>query len=208
LGLHLIEVCVVNCLLSWIESHPGTASWVQAAGAICAILIAIAVPWWQQRRARAADQREKADELASVRLALHTEVGIVGRECLHLGCLLHDDGGDPAQKNLRSLRMPPLTIFRANAGKVGQLTRDEIVHLIGFSATLFDMSVVANDLMGREMKGPRIREDVDMLQGMWSRACRHAAEFLAAVPDIPDAEKDQAFIAALRRVGLKTHDQG
>jgi hypothetical protein len=33
----------------WIEAHPGMASWVQAAGAIIAIAIAIGVPWLQRR---------------------------------------------------------------------------------------------------------------------------------------------------------------
>jgi hypothetical protein len=124
-------------------------------------------------------------------------VGLVARECLHLAELL--SSGDPAQMNLRSLRMPPLTILQANAGKIGLLTRDEIVHLIGFSATLFDMAVVANDLMGRQMTGSRIREDTLLLGKMRSKACGHAAEFLTAVPGIPGAERDRRFIEALRQ---------
>jgi hypothetical protein len=42
---------VVSC---WIESHPGLASWVQAIGAIAALVIAILIPNLQ----RAADRRQ------------------------------------------------------------------------------------------------------------------------------------------------------
>ena len=38
-------------LLIWIESHPGTAAWVQAIGAIVALAIAIGVPVCMARRA-------------------------------------------------------------------------------------------------------------------------------------------------------------
>ena len=38
-------------------------------------------------------------------------------------------------KDPRTARLPPLTIFDANAGKLGLLTDDEIVPLIAFSGT-------------------------------------------------------------------------
>jgi hypothetical protein len=183
----------IASLLHWIEGHPGTASWVQAIGAIIALVVAIGIAWWQQRRARTAEQSAKAAELASLRLALHIEVKMVARQCLLLKDLLI---GDLRQENVQLLRLPPLAIFQANAGKIGLLTHDEIVRLVGLAGELFNLSVLANSLLERKMTGPGIREDSLELDKIRSRACGHAAEFLATVPD---ANQDQAFISALRQ---------
>jgi hypothetical protein len=41
--------------LSWIESHPGTAAWVQAIGAMVALFVAIFVPAWMAKKVRPYD---------------------------------------------------------------------------------------------------------------------------------------------------------
>jgi hypothetical protein len=194
----------IGCLLHWIEGHPGTAAWVQAFGAILALAVAISVAWWQQSKARTAEQSAKAAELASLRLALHSEVKMVACQCLSLGDLL---SADLRQENVQLLRLPPLTIFQANAGKIGLLTHDEIVHLVGFSGELFNLSVLANSMLEREMKGPGIREDSLNLKKIRSRACGHAAEFLATVPGIPGADQDQTHIATLRQAAAEHRPQ-
>jgi hypothetical protein len=35
--------------LCWIEGHPGLASWVQAAGAIAALMLAVLLPWLSRK---------------------------------------------------------------------------------------------------------------------------------------------------------------
>ncbi len=197
----------IGCLPHWIEGHPGTAAWVQAVGSIILLAIAIGVPLWQQRTARVADRQAKAAELSSLRLALQTEVGMVSNQCLvELRYLL--DGG--SQKNPRTARLPPLVIFEANAEKVGLLTRGEIIHLIGFSGTLHDLSVMATNEMTESggvtpMRGsrpPPIETDQgdqgsrEILQVLLSNACGHAADFFEAV-GIDD--EDRPFIDALKR---------
>ena len=54
----------MNDISIWIEGHPGLASWVQAAGAIIGIAVAIFVPWWQHRKDLARDmlQRQTDEE--------------------------------------------------------------------------------------------------------------------------------------------------
>ena len=47
------EPCTGWSGLCWIESHPGLASWVQAVGAISALILAVGLPYlqtWQRER--------------------------------------------------------------------------------------------------------------------------------------------------------------
>src|SRR5260370_23365246 len=53
-------------LLIWIESHPGTAAWVQAIGAIVALAIAIGVPVCMARRAERLNRRRFLESVASI----------------------------------------------------------------------------------------------------------------------------------------------
>jgi len=41
-------------ILSWVESHPGLASWVQAIGSLLAIITAMGGVWWQHRSGKEA----------------------------------------------------------------------------------------------------------------------------------------------------------
>jgi hypothetical protein len=56
-------ICPATDLVGWIECHPGMAAWVQAAGAIVALAIAIFVPVWM---ARSSDRLSRRRFLASV----------------------------------------------------------------------------------------------------------------------------------------------
>jgi len=48
-----------ECVLSWVEHHPGVASWVQAVGSVGAIGIAIWIAS-SQRRSQVRSEKEKA----------------------------------------------------------------------------------------------------------------------------------------------------
>ena len=159
-------------LLLWIEGHPGTAAWVQAGGAITALYIAIWIPRRQQRLTTRAEQH-------SLRQALHNQVGMVALVCLREFDSRHNAG---ANVDPRTARLPPLTIFDANAGKLGLLTNDEIVPLIAFSGTLHDLSVVVGSITKEgEWGDGGARENIQVLL---SNACGYAATFLATPPGI------------------------
>jgi hypothetical protein len=158
------------------------------------------VPWWQHHAARIDDKKDRAAELAGIRQALHTEVGMVAMQCL-----IELDGWlkaapPPAVKNPRTARLPSLTILEATAGKIGLLTRDEIVHLIGFAGTLHDISVAVEDMIDRQLQGAENRQTLTVLL---SNACGNAAKFLEAVPGIESAEKDRPFIEELKAAHKK-----
>lgn len=55
---------------------------VQGILTMIALIVAVGVPWWQQRNGRHQDRMLRCSELAGLRLALHTEVGVIARECI------------------------------------------------------------------------------------------------------------------------------
>ncbi|MCM2537943.1 hypothetical protein [Burkholderia glumae] len=64
--------------LAWIELHPGTASWVQAAGSIIALVFAIGVPAWQTSHARKAARKEAAERFRAVVQVVHLAFNYIG----------------------------------------------------------------------------------------------------------------------------------
>jgi hypothetical protein len=179
-------------LPTWTDQEAATvlalAAITQAALTIAALGIAIYVPWRQQRQVRDAEQKTKALELASLRLALHSEVGATGRQCIRLSVT------GQIQRSL-----PPLTILQANAGKIGLLTREEVLNLVGLSSVLFDMSVFVNDETERLRIYPAGKLNVSKWRWLCAEACRHAAEFLVRVPDIPGTDQDRELLAQLKK---------
>ena len=171
-------------MLCWIEAHPGTAAWLQAGGSILALIIAIGFPLWQQWKVR-------KRELAALRLAFYTEVRIAAHNCLQL--LELRIAGHAAHKDPRLSRMP-LPVFQGNSGKIGLLTTAEIVSLLNFASVLSDMMVLASDLP----MGEASVQDLEQLSKRQATACKHAAKFLAAVPNPPDADI-QEFIEKLNQ---------
>jgi hypothetical protein len=58
--------CQTTELLGWIESHPGIAAWVQAIGAIVALVVAISVPVWMARRADRLSRKRFLESVTSI----------------------------------------------------------------------------------------------------------------------------------------------
>jgi hypothetical protein len=167
--------------------------------------VAIFVPSRQQRLRDAADARSRAEELSNLRHALHTEVGTIATQCHAELWTWLSAPPPPAIKNLRTSRLPPLAIYQANLTKIGLLTRDEIVQLIGFSGTLHDIAMVVDDMAQRQAQGPDERKTIELLL---SNACGHAADFLEAVPGIAGADQDRPFIEELRKAHEVMADEG
>jgi type II secretory pathway pseudopilin PulG len=194
---------------SWTADQAAT---IQAITAIVGIAIAIGVPWWQQHKVQKRAEKEKAEEIKTLRLALHAEVSMIALQCLRE---FHDwcNASPPAQKNLRTAKFPPLIIYDGNVSKIGLLSRDEILSLIAFSGTLHDIGVVVHDMAGitdtngiitAPNQGPENRETLKLLL---SNACQKAADFIQAVPGISKAEKGPEFVSELRSVE-KTMEHG
>jgi hypothetical protein len=80
----------------------------------------------------ASDNERRENENAAIRLAFHTEVGMVALQCLRelegWRAVLLSPG---VQKDVRSAVMPPLTIYNSVSSNIGILSRDEIVSLVG-----------------------------------------------------------------------------
>ena len=157
----------------------------------------------RRKQAKDAELETRATELQNLRQALHTEVAMTASQCLKT---LNDfTRTDSTTKNPRSALMPRLVIYEQNTGKIGLLSRDEIVNLIRFSGELYDLSVVANALIRRQMAGPRVTGDVLLLQRMLADACRYAADFMESVHHIPDADEDRPFIVRLREAAHRVN---
>jgi hypothetical protein len=180
-------------VLDWIEDHPGTAAWAQAVVTSIALFIAIWLPLRQHQQTRKDEQEARDRELAGLRLALYTEVRLVAHACLQQLSI----AGDAVQTDLRLSRMP-LAVFQGNSGKVGLLTAAEIIPLLRLSFVLSDMAGLTSDL---PMGAASVR-DLETLPKMQATACEDAAEFLAAVPNIPDADT-QGFIAELKQAAAQ-----
>lgn len=60
----------MTCILGWIETHPGSAAWVQAVGTLIALAIALAIaigiPVWQTRQNVKEHKKQVADSLLSM----------------------------------------------------------------------------------------------------------------------------------------------
>jgi hypothetical protein len=61
-------------MLRWIEAHPGLAAWVQAIGAILAIIVAFLVVFLQQRLERRAAASERRARAIGLAILLHTDL--------------------------------------------------------------------------------------------------------------------------------------
>jgi type II secretory pathway pseudopilin PulG len=151
--------------MHWPSWNADTAATVQALAAIVqgiltilALMAAIGIPLWQQWRGRVEDRASRAAELAGLRHALHTEVGAIGLQCLIELDTWTKAPAPAAPKNLRTAKLPHLTIYEANASRIGLLARNEIIGLIGFSGTLHDLSIVVEDMERRQAQGPDDRQ--------------------------------------------------
>lgn len=205
-------IALIAFLYNLIGATPGeaTAAW----GAIIASLIGGAIAGYAAYlgvrttiEGQAKTEKEKfAAELLSIRTALHTEVAMIGMQCLLEYRAWYEAFTKNQSKSPRTARLPTLIVYRSVTAKIGLLRREEIMPLIGFDGTLHDAHVVAAGM------NPDLTTIADRktLAVLFSHACRNAADFLDAVRDIPASEGDKAadrrFVAALRdasRLGLE-----
>jgi hypothetical protein len=145
----------------------------------------------------ASDAERRAQEIAAIRLALHTEIGMIALICvreLEEWRALRSG----AQKDPRTARLPPLTIYNSVCGNVGRLTREEIVPLIKFASTLHDIETVAAKMAVQSTI--QTAHDQQTIALLLSNACGYAAEFYEAILGIPDAHLDQRSLNASRKL--------
>lgn len=64
------EIGAMEKLLCWIEGHPGTASWVQAVGAIAAVIAAFLLAFFESRRQWNNARQAAAREVALAKMGL------------------------------------------------------------------------------------------------------------------------------------------
>jgi hypothetical protein len=150
---------------------------VSAFVAMVALFIAIRSPVWQQRRIRVEDRETTI-------VALREEVTMFAPQCEILLEYLCRPG---ANLKPRSASLPLLTVFDSVASKLGLLSRDQIVHIVSFSAQLADLRYVASTL-----PRPQQLDDEDrlLLAGMTVNACHYAGRFLESVPAPVGKEDD------------------
>ena len=72
----------------------------------------------------ASDAERRAQEIAAIRLALHTEVGMIALVCVREFEDWRRVLGNPgAQKDPRTAYLPPLTVYNSVCSNIGRLTR-------------------------------------------------------------------------------------
>lgn len=64
----------MTAIIQWIEAHPGTASWIQAIGALLAIVAAFLVTSMQARATRRQRKREDVERLEAITEILNIAV--------------------------------------------------------------------------------------------------------------------------------------
>ncbi|MGH6888455.1 MAG: hypothetical protein ACREHF_04555 [Rhizomicrobium sp.] len=145
------------------------------------------------RAQRRIEDDRRREELAAIRLALYSEIGTIAQQCL-LECRSRTLNRSHVVGPAHSARLPPLRIYDAVAEKIGQLSRAEIITVIGFAGCLWDVGVLVEATFSEAPPIP------DTITQVLSNTCNQAADCLTAIP-VPDSEKDQGFIAALREAG-------
>jgi hypothetical protein len=66
-------------MLRWMECHSGVSSYIQAAGAIAALALAIWIPWRENQRAkRRAEELDAEEKARAVRRAVSILTGLLG----------------------------------------------------------------------------------------------------------------------------------
>jgi hypothetical protein len=169
----------------------------QAILTVLALFIAIVVPAWQTHSARVATEKDAADRLRNLRIALREEVLLFSQQCKYAFDTFAEASrhGSFFRMSLRSIIFPPLVVFESNASQIGLLKREEAVSLLGFSGTLFDLRTLATNPAD---------DDQEMILGMLKNACLSSATFLEAIPDLPEERVKYAeYIRSLRDVSAR-----
>ena len=146
------------------------------------------------------ENRRRQQELANIRLALHTEINSIAVQCL----LEFNDWCEVTErrsvhKKPQTALLPPLRIYNAMASKFGRLSRDEIVALVGFASALSDISVATRSVLADVITAqPDLPYSPRTLLHLFSNACGKAAECLRVI-SVPGAVQDRRFIEELER---------
>ncbi|HEY1932245.1 MAG TPA: hypothetical protein VGG99_09560 [Acetobacteraceae bacterium] len=102
---------------SWVEHHPGAASWAQAVGATLAVIAAVLVPALQARAARRQRDADRQLRAKSLAIALYPELLHVRaahrRIQRHLQDLLSHRGSVDLPDEARHLSLPISDALRA-----------------------------------------------------------------------------------------------
>jgi hypothetical protein len=178
-------------------------SWAAILSALLGASIAGSFSWLGVRLTLRGERKNtdsrRSEELRAIRLALYMEIGTVAQQCLiefRSRTRSHSRVVGPAY----SLMLPPLTVYEAVAAKVGQLSRDEIIAIIGFAGCLWDIGVLAQASQSEAPPFP------GTLTQVLSNACGLAADCLTSIP-VDDSERDEGFIAALRGAAQACEEQ-
>jgi hypothetical protein len=196
---------------------------VQGVLTIFTIWFAIYIPKQQRVHERARDEAERLNErllakekesslLKHTRIALREAVLMISGACLHATDLWIRSKD---AISIRSLIFPPLTVFEANAARIGQLARDEIIGLVGFSASLADLRIIVHDIEGRRLAMAGLvpgqikltPQDIESITGLLRSACFRAADFLEANPERPEPPLTDSYpliIGQLKTIGERT----
>jgi hypothetical protein len=158
----------------------------------------------------ATEARRLSDEVKGIRRALHTEVGMIGLQCLYECRAWNKYVGSIYDKELRTAKLPPLTIYNSVSPRTGLLAREEIVPLIGLSGTLHDINMVIQaaeiKVYYDSAKPITSQNERKTLALLFANACVQAANFLTSVTGIPLTEEDDRFIKALRSAHIPSAD--
>ena len=114
-------------MLSWIECHPGLASWLQAFGSIVAIIIAIWVPYWQKKQAQAQSKLAEREQVRHLLRNLRDEM-IVVEENFDKGngkALMEVPAGQPFNYIIPIVERP-FPIYDGSTAKLGQIPNDNL----------------------------------------------------------------------------------
>jgi hypothetical protein len=106
----------ITSLLDWIECHPGTAAWVQALGAIVALIVAVMVPVRMARQADRLNQRRFLDSVFSI----SSEVG----ECFRNAAARCSAGQNEGLNFVRSVQA--FHRFRIVSSAIGAIPLHEL----------------------------------------------------------------------------------
>lgn len=211
-------ICQWGRLIWWMGQNAAIA---QGILTIATIWFAIYMAKRQRTHERARDEAERVNQralanenessnLKHTRIALREELTMIGSACLQATNLwiLSKEA-----ISIRSLIFPVLTVFEANTGRLGQLNRNEIIGLVGVSASLADLRVIAHDIEGRRLAmAGRVPgqlqltpQDIEPITGLLRSACFRAADFLEANPERPDPPLTDSYLSLIE--GLKTAAQ-
>jgi hypothetical protein len=124
---------MANCLelLCWIEKHPGLASWLQAIGALIALVIAIGVPWKQKADSLRTAAKDDADQVKYLLRNLLDEMTVVSSGFAEQNgkLLLETPTGEPFLYII-PLMEHPFLIYEASTARLGQIPNDELRRLL------------------------------------------------------------------------------